>query len=168
MPLAVLFAYRATEQQSMLESLFFLLCRRDPRLLTEAVLCSKETGRLVNLKEYDNELTEHMSIAWKQAKEKIMTAQKHQKSQYDRKARPPKFVTGDRVFLYKPAVKRSGEEQKLARPYHGPYRITEMNANNAQIRRVDQPDGDLLLVVTDRSPDPLPRNKDVITNKYGG
>ena len=90
-----------------------------------------------------------MSTAWKLAKEHIKTAQKHQKAQYDRKARPPKFLTGDRVFLYKPAEK-SGEGRKLARPYHGSYRIIELNANNAQIRKVNQPDGDLLLVATDR------------------
>ena len=45
----VLFAYRATEQQSTLESPFFLLYGRDPRLPTEAALCPKETGRLVNM-----------------------------------------------------------------------------------------------------------------------
>ena len=85
----VLFAYRATEQQSTLESPFFLLYGRDPRLPTEAALCPEETGRLVNWREYGNELTERMSTAWKQAKENIKTAQKRQKSLYDRKARPP-------------------------------------------------------------------------------
>ena len=84
----VLFAYRATEQQSTLESPFFLLYGRDPRLPTEAALCPEETGRLVNWREYGNELTERMSTAWKQAKENIKTAQKRQKSLYDRKARP--------------------------------------------------------------------------------
>ena len=144
----VLFAYRAAEQQSTLESPFFLLYGRDPRLPTEAALCPEETKKLVNLREYGSELAERMSTAWKLAKEHIKTAQKHQKAQYDRKARPPKFLTGDRVFLYKPAEK-SGEGRKLARPYHGPYRIIELNANNAQIRKVNQPDGDLLLVATD-------------------
>ena len=145
----VLFAYRAAEQQSTLESPFFLLYGRDPRLPTEAALCPEETKKLVNLREYGSELAECMSTARKLAKEHIKTAQKHQKAQYDRKARPPKFLTGDRVFLYKPAEK-SGEGRKLARPYHGPYRIIELNANNAQIRKVNQPDGDLLLVATDR------------------
>ena len=115
-----------------------------------------------------------MSTAWKQAKKNIKTAQKCQKSLYDRKARPPKFLTCDRVFLYKPAEK-SGEGRKLARPCHGPYWVTEMNANNAQIRRVDQPEQDLLLVATDRlrrcpdevedtfwPSDPWPRNTDVL------
>ena len=124
-------AYRATEKQLTLESPFFLLYGRDPKLPTEAALCPKETGKLVNWREYGNELTERMSAAWRLAKEHIKTAQKHQKSQFDRKARPFKFLTGDRVLLYKPAEKRSGEGQKLVRSYHGPYQITEMNANNA-------------------------------------
>ena len=33
------------------------------RLPTEAALCPKETGRLVNWREYGNELTERMSTA---------------------------------------------------------------------------------------------------------
>ena len=106
----VLFAYRATEQHSTLESPFFLLYGRDPRLPTEAALCPKETGRLVNWREYGNELTERMSTAWKQAKENIKTAQKHQKSLYDCKARPPKFLTGDSVSLQASREIRGGTE----------------------------------------------------------
>ena len=123
-----------------------------------------------------------MSITWKQAKENIKNVQKRQKYQYDCTA-TPKFLTGDQVFLYKQAEK-CREGRKSARPYHGPYhgpyRISEMNNNTAKIRRVDQPDGDLLLVATDRlrrcptevtdtfwppDPPPITRSKD---KKRGG
>ena len=53
------------------------------------------------------------------------------------------------MFLLKPAEK-TGEGRKLARAYHGPYRVVKLADNNAHIRRVDRPESDLLLVATDR------------------
>ena len=64
--------------------------------------------------------------------------QKRQKSYYDRKGRPPRFSEGERVFLFKPAEK-TGQARKLARPFHGPYQIIELDVNTACIRRVDKP-----------------------------
>ena len=53
------------------------------------------------------------------------------------------------MFLFKPADK-SGPLRKFARPYHGPYRVVEMDCNTARIRRVDKPEGDTILVALDR------------------
>ena len=47
-------------------------------------------------------------------------AQKQQKKMYDQHARPPNFIVGERVFLFKPA-EWTGERCKLSRAYHGPY-----------------------------------------------
>ena len=47
------------------------------------------------------------------------------------------------MFLLKPSEKTS-EARKLARLFHGPYRIT------AYIRRVDRPQDDLILVAIQR------------------
>ena len=41
----VLFAYRASQQQSTLESPFILLCGRDPRLPTDPVMSPEKTRR---------------------------------------------------------------------------------------------------------------------------
>ena len=44
--------------------------------------------------------------------------------------------------------------RKLAKAYHGPYRVIKLTPNNAHIRRsvgrVDRPEGKLLLVALDR------------------
>ena len=115
---------------------FFLLYGRDPRLPTEAALCPKERKKPTNLRDYGSELAKQMSEAWELARDQVKCAQKQQKMYYDRKAKLPQFLTGDGVFLYKPAEK-TGEGWNLARPYHGPYQIIELTIDNAQIRRVD-------------------------------
>lgn len=64
----VLFAYRASQQQSTLESPFYLLYGRDPRLPTDAVLCPVKAKKLVGLQEYGQELAMRMSEAWELAR----------------------------------------------------------------------------------------------------
>ena len=48
----VLFAYGASQQQSTLESPFFLLYGRDPRLPTDPVMSPAKAKKLVDVKEY--------------------------------------------------------------------------------------------------------------------
>ena len=48
----VLFAYRASQQESTQESPFFLLHGRDPRLPRDMALCSAKNRGKMNLKEY--------------------------------------------------------------------------------------------------------------------
>ena len=131
----VLFAYRASEQQSTRESPFYLLYGRDPRLPSEAMLGPTKGRRSVPLRGYGQQLTKIMSEAWELARHSAGRAQNRQKQLYDKQQRPPTFGVGDRA---KPAEK-TGEAQKLARPYHGPFRVVEINTNTAKIRRVDRP-----------------------------
>ena len=145
----VLFAYRASQQQSTLESPFFLLYGRDPRLPTDSAVYPEKARRLVNLKEYGTELAGRMTEAWELARQCIRKAQKRQKDYYDKTVKPPNFQVGDRVFLFKPADK-TGPLRKFARPYHGPFRVIEMDVNTARIRRVDKPEEDTILVAVDR------------------
>ena len=145
----VLFAYRACVQESTRESPFYLLYGRDPRLPTEKMLCPTQTRTVIDLKEYGRDLTEKMSQAWEFARESVKKAQKRQKVVYDRSTRHPKLLAGDRVFLLKPAEK-TGEARKLSRPYHGPYRVVEVNANDTYIHRVDTPQEEPILVSIQR------------------
>ena len=145
----VLFAYRASVQQSTSESPFFLLYGRDPRLPTAAVMCPKMNRVPMDLQEYGAELTERMTGAWELPRKCIGRVQTRQKTYYDKKGRPPNFSVGERVFLFKPAEK-CGKTRKLARPYHGPYRVLELDTNTTRIRRVDRPQDDALLVALDR------------------
>ena len=61
----------------------------------------------------------------------------------------PKFHEGQRVFLFKPAEK-TGPARKFARPFHGPYRIVELDSNTAKICHVDRPEEDAILVALER------------------
>ena len=145
----VLFAYRATQQESTQESPFFLLYGRDPRLPVEEVLSPLQTKTLVDLREYGADLAHKMSGAWESARENVKKAQRRQKNCYDRGKRPPNFAVGERVFLFKPAEK-TGKRRKFARPFHGPYRVVELDVNDAKIRRVDRPQDETILVALDR------------------
>ena len=85
----VLFAYRASLQESTKESPFHLLYGHDPKLPTALEL----GGTLLpekNLETCKGEVSE----AWKLARNNIKKAQQHQKQQYDPKMRLPKFGVG--------------------------------------------------------------------------
>ena len=142
----VLFAYRASQQQSTLESPFFLLYGRDSRLPTDP---PEKTKKLVDLKEYGVELagnmgTGNMSEAWELARQCIRKKQKHY---YDQKGPPPNFRVGERVFLFKPADK-TGHARKFARPFHGHFRVVDLDSNTA--KRIDRPEEETVFVALDR------------------
>ena len=145
----VLFAYRASPQESTKESPFFLLYGRDPQLPTEAALNHQKTRYQVDLDDYKLELTDSLTQAWKLAQSQIKKAQKHQKLYYDRHAKTPKFCVGDRVFVYMPSAKK-GKAHKFARPFHGPFRVIELTANDAKVCPVNRPKADPIFVSLDR------------------
>jgi len=95
----VLFAYRASEQQSTRESPFFLLYGRDPRLPTEAVLSPSKMRLQTDLHEYGIYIADKFSQAWSLAQTNIKKAQKQQKKSYDQHARPPNFSVGECFYL---------------------------------------------------------------------
>ena len=122
----ILFAYRSSPQTSTGESPFYLLYGRDPKLPTEAVLCPPPSSALqVDADDYVTEITKRMSQAWSLAGDAIKKAQVQQKQHHDARARSATFVESERVFVYMPAAK-SGMAYKLARPFHGSYRVVHV------------------------------------------
>ena len=95
------------------------------------------------------EITSHMSDAWEWAWVQVSKAQKEQKQQYDKYARPNKFSAIDRVLVYTPA-KTTEKSRKFARPYHGPYRILEATGQGPIVRPVANPPGKSIRVSLDR------------------
>ena len=75
----ILFAYRASIQESTKESPFFLLYGRDPQLPTSEMLEPQIDRVTYNLDDYKTEMVKHMSNAWKLAQENVKQAQKSQK-----------------------------------------------------------------------------------------
>ena len=91
----VLFAYRASPQQSTGESPFFLLYGRDPALPTEEMLKFSLDRDGIDVGDYRSEIALRMSTAWESAQSKIKNAQQRQKFQHDKKAKDPKVREGD-------------------------------------------------------------------------
>ena len=67
----LLFAYRASVQESTKESPFFLLYGRDPRIPSELVLNQPSSPYLVDVSDYRVDLTSNLASAWTLAREHI-------------------------------------------------------------------------------------------------
>jgi len=154
----VLFAYRVKPQDSTGESPFYLLYGRDARLPTETAISQPLTPYQENLDDYRTGLVAGLSEAWEAARSSITRAQKWQKRQYDKRARPAKYHVGNRVMVFMPR-ETQGKQRKLALPHHGPYRVLELNSSCATVRPVDHPEAEPIKVNLDRlsqCPDVLP------------
>ena len=144
----VLFAYRASIQESVKESPFYLLYGRDPRLPTTLNM-DGASGQEVDVDTYKGEMTVKMNEAWELARSSIKKAQRTQKNYYDQQSKPPKFKVGDRVLVYMPAAKAC-KAYKFARPFHGPYRIVAQDGTGVVIHPVDKPQAEPIRVAYDR------------------
>ena len=134
----LLFAYRSTVQESTRERPFFLLYGRDPRLPTGSVLDEVEPAYLVDMKDYRTEFLVGLAKAKKLALENIRQAQAKQKEFYDRQVGNPQYRLGERVMVYMPGDV-TGKNWKLARPYHGPFRILSLTPTNAEVQLIEKP-----------------------------
>ena len=134
---------------------------RDARLPTEATLTHPKTQYQVDLDDYKTELVGSLSQAWELARAYVKKAQQKQKKYHDLHAKESKFQQGDRVFVYMPYEKkrRGIKAHKFTRPFHGPYRVIELTANDAKMVPVDKPHSSPIYVALDRvrhCPDELP------------
>ena len=79
-----------------------------------------------------------MAKAKKIALENICRAQRKQKEFYDRHSGEAKYQIGDRVMVYM-SGDVSGKKWKIARPYHGSYRILSITPTNAEVQLIKNP-----------------------------
>ena len=145
----LLFAYRSSEQESTKESPFFLLYGRDPRLPTSSILGDVNPAYLVDMEDYKTEFLVSLSKAHKIALENIRKAQTKQKEFYDRHSGDNEFKVGERVMVYMPGDV-TGKDWKLARPYHGPFRIATITPTNAEVVLIEKPSDPPLFVSISR------------------
>lgn len=145
----VLFAYRASRQESTQESPFFLLYGRDPQLPTDSALDAPVERCHPDLRSYRQELVEGLSDAWEVARAQVKKAQQKEKRYYDRSGTLKNLKVGDRVFLQVPSLKK-GTAYKFARQFQGPFRILQLYKNGADIRLVDRPQSSSLRVSLNR------------------
>ena len=145
----LLLAYRTKPHESTGESPFYLLYGRDAKLPTETAFTRPWSPYLVDIEDYRTELTVGLTESWKQAKQNVCKAQTKQKKYYDHHSKEIEFKIGERVMVYMPQ-EAQGKDRKLALPYHGPYRILEVQTNCLLVRPVDKPDMQAILVSMDR------------------
>ena len=145
----VLFAYRSSVQNSTGESPFYLLYGRDPRLPSDEALNIKTDQRIVDIRDYKEDMTERLSTAWQLAQMQIERAQLRQKEFHDKRANQPVIQIGDRVFVYNPSKKR-GKAYKLARPFEGPYRVLKLHPNGADLKLISKPMATVIRVALNR------------------
>lgn len=141
----LLFAYRAAMHDSTKESPFFLLYGRDPRIPSESVLNQQVSKYVVDNQDYRHDLVDSFNTAWTLAREHIKGAQERQKCSYDKKAKEHQFKPGDRVMIHMPGTV-SGKAWKLARPYHGPYRVISVTPTNVEARLIEDVDAEPIFV----------------------
>ena len=99
----LLFAYCSVIQESMKESPFFLVYRRDPQLPTGSLLEQFPRAYPVDVGDYRTELLCTLKKTHTLVLESIRKAQEKQKRFYDQQSTATKFKIGDRVMVYMPS-----------------------------------------------------------------
>ena len=145
----LMFAYRSSVQESTRESPFYLLYGREPRIPTSTVLTQSRSVYNVDPDDYKTELVVGLGESWRLAREHIEKAQDSQKRHYDAGRAEVDLKVGERVMVYMPSEVQ-GQDRKLARPFHGPYRVLSLTPTNAEVRLVDDPKQTPIFVSLDR------------------
>ena len=131
----VLWAYRNTPHDSTLEKPSFLLYGMDCRYPTEAALMPPSPIEPTDVSDYREELILALSSARQLAAEAIQRAQVKYKRNYDRSSRVSTLKIGDWILIRFPQ-EESGALRKLSRPWHGPYRINDLDDTGVTAAKV--------------------------------
>jgi hypothetical protein len=131
---SVLRAYRTTPAtESTGFSPFYMLFLREPEQpIDTELLPTPNIGK--DATKYLKELKEKAAITWKIATENTAAAQEKYTHQHNKKAVPPTFENGQRVWLYCSRTK-PGLSPKLSKKWIGPYYICTQNGNNTYMIR---------------------------------
>lgn len=123
---AILFGYRVSPHETTGDSPFYLLYGREPRLPIDASLLPP--SNLTNsVNEHRARIVQTIEEAHAIARENIQRTQQTMKDRYDRASREPKFMLGDRVWVYTPKTTK-GLSRKLMHHWHGPFRIVQQHS----------------------------------------
>ena len=134
----VLWAYRNTPQDSTQEKPSFLLYGVDCRYPTESALLPESPIEPTEVSDYREELILTLSAARQLAMEATRNAQQKYKKYYDQKSRTTKLRIGDWVLIRFPQ-EETGSQRKLSRPWHGPFRIIELDSTGVTATKIYYP-----------------------------
>ena len=99
--------------------------------------------------DYRTELFSTLKKAHALALESIHNAQEKQRKFYYQQSTNCKLQIGDRVMVFMPN-ETTGKDRKLARPYHGPYRVVSLTQTNAEVRLIEYPSEPTIFVSIER------------------
>ena len=131
----IVWAYRNTPHESTHEKPSYLLFGFDCRTPTEAALLPPTEIEPTNVEKYREELITSLSSARELAAQSIRQAQKRYKGNYDKKAIHKDYRIGEWVLVKFPADE-TGRMRKLARAWHGPYRVLRTNEPDITVEKV--------------------------------
>lgn len=120
----VLFALNTSHSSATGYSPYFLMYGRDPRLPIDILLNTPVTP-YASMSEYAQALVRRLQAAFAHASEELH--QSHLAAQRMDRQRSKNMLTfkeGDRVWLFIPVIPR-GHTTKVARRWHGPYRVVQ-------------------------------------------
>lgn len=116
----------------------------DARIPTEAAPNASLSLHMLDIADYRTELVIGLTTAWNSACTCITKAQKNMTDmpnlQYIRSV----------TELWFTCLMRCQVHRKLSLPYHGPYRIIDIDSNYVSVKSVDRPDEQLIRVNMDR------------------
>ena len=133
----ILFAYRVSLNATTLESPFFLLYGREPRLPIDTSLLFPTSNLSSSVAELRSRVVENLENAQRIIQSNTQLAQQRMKAQYDKNSRPVPYEIGSKVWVYTPKV-RKGYSKKLTHNFHGPYRIVaKLSPVHFKLRTLD-------------------------------
>ena len=128
-----MWAYRNIPHDSTSEKPSFLMFGRDCRYPIEAAFLPVTELEQTDVTDYRCELVQVLTRARELAAESVQAAQCKYKRQYDK---TKKCVTGNHDVggwaLIRFPQDKTGGLRKLSRPWHGPYRVTEVTGITAE------------------------------------
>ena len=122
----LLFAYRSSIHESTMESPFFLVYGRDPRLPIDIAL-DKEYDTYLDTNDYRADVVSRLEAAISLVRDNVQLAQQKRKQYFDQKTKHRTLDVGERVWLFTPQ-KRKRKSTKLLHFWHGPFRIVEQTS----------------------------------------
>lgn len=117
------FAYNNSENASTKMTPFFMNYGRHPRTPATYEGGLPDTSESYEVTEFVTRLKEHMLLA----RDRLLKAQSHQKTQADKHKRQHDFKVGDKVWV----AKTKREKTKFGSIMKGPYEILELIGDNA-------------------------------------
>ena len=131
----LLWAYRNTVHESTGEKPSFLLFGIDCRTPSEAALLPPNSVESMDVSDYRQQMVLSLSSARETAHKCVKKAQEKYKTYYDKKATLRPYNIGDWVLVKFPADE-TGKQRKLSQPWHGPYRVSEINDPDVVVVKV--------------------------------